>query len=239
MAGDKMAPAPAAEWRIPARPIPPGVGIRPIRGLNWNEVMSVVRLYQAAFPPETRIEPAVLLRLTPQVTHEVGGWVFLVAERGDDVLGFAVAYHASAMHLGYLAYLAVAESWRGRGIATALLSAVLDHWARLGLNAPHWMFLEAQRPELAPDERERARRERLLSTYLAFGGRQIHADFQAPPLGPGQPVVPYSILVLPLRDPDLSPASLKIGLADLYREIYGLAETHPLVQHCLKTFRPD
>ena len=120
MTGDKTASVPAAEWRIPARPIPPGVGIRPIRGLVWNEVMKVVRLYQASFPPETQIEPAVLLRLTPQVTHEVGGWVFQVAERGDDVLGFAVAYHASGTHLGYLAYLAVAESWRGRGIASAL-----------------------------------------------------------------------------------------------------------------------
>jgi len=239
MAGDKIASEPAVEWRIPARPIPPGVGIRPIRGLVWNEVMGVVRLYQSSFPPETQIDPATLLRLTPQTTHEVGGWVFQVAERGDDVLGFVVAYHAPGSHLGYLAYLAVAESWRGRGIATALLSAILDHWARLGTNAPHWMFLEALRPELAPDERERERRERLLKTYLAFGGRKVHADFQAPPLGPGQPVVPYVIVVLPLRDPDLSPASMKIGLADLYHEIYGLAENHPLVQHCLATFRPD
>ena len=173
------------------------------------------------------------------MTHEVGGWTFHVAERGDEVLGFVVAYHAPGSHLGYLAYLAVLESWRGRGIATALLGSILDHWARLGNSAPHWMFLEALRPELAPDEQERARRERLLKTYYDFGGQLVHADFQAPPLGPGLTVVPYAIVVLPLRDPDMSPASMKIGLADLYREIYGLAENHPLVQHCLKTFRAN
>ena len=59
------------------------------------------------------------------------------------------------------------------------------------------------------------------------------------PLGPGLPIVPYWILVRPLRAPELSPASLKVGLADLYREIYGLAEIHPLVKHCLASFRPD
>jgi GNAT superfamily N-acetyltransferase len=201
--------------------------------------MGVVRLYQAAFPPELRIAEAALLRLTPQTSDEMGGWVFQVAVRGDEVLGFAVAYHASAIHLGYLAYLAIAETWQGRGLGTALLGAILDHWARQGASAPHWMFLEVERPELARDEKERAGRDRLITTYQALGAQWVHADFQAPPLGPGLPIVPYWILVRPLRAPDLSPASLKVGLADLYREIYGLAETHPLVKHCLASLRPD
>jgi len=229
----------AQDWRIPERPIPPGVIVRPFHGLVWREAMGVVRLYQAAFSPELRISEAALLRLTPQVTDEVGGWVFLVAVRGEEVLGFAVAYHASAIHLGYLAYLAVAESWQGRGLGMALLGSVFDHWARQGPRAPHWMFLEVERPELAADDKERANRDRLITTYQGIGARWFHADFQAPPLGPGLPIVPYWILVRPLREPDLSSASLKVALADLYREIYGLAETHPLVKHCLASFQPD
>ena len=108
----------------------------------------------------------------------------------------------------------------------------------LGASAPHWVFVEAERPEAAPDEREREARRRCLTFYERRGCQRLHADFQAPPLGPGLPIVPYWILVRPLREPDLSPPALRLALSDLYREAYGLGEGHPLVKHCLETFRP-
>jgi hypothetical protein len=232
------APAGRPAWLLPPAPLPPGVTIRPYLGLR-DEAIGIVRLFHAAFPPEQRIEDAVLLRLIPQVTDEIGGWRLTVAVRGEEeVLGFALAHHVSTIHLGYLAYLAVTEHGRGEGLGTALFGSVLAEWARLGTSAPHWIFLEVERPEVAESAADRALRERRMAWYGRLGCQRVHADFQAPPLGPGLPIVPYWILVKPLREPDLSPASLKNALTDIYREIYGLAENHPLVQNCQKSFSP-
>jgi GNAT superfamily N-acetyltransferase len=224
-------------WLPPASPLPAGITIRPYLGLR-EEAIGIVRLFHAAFPPEQRIEDAVLLRLIPQVSDEVGGWRLTVAVAGEEeILGFALAHHVSTIHLGYLAYLAVTESQRGLGLGAALWSSVLAEWGRLGASAPHWLFLEVERPEVAESAADRALRERRIGWYERFGCQRIHADFQAPPLGPGLPIVPYWVLVRPLRDPDLSPLSVRNALTDIYREIYGLAENHPLVQNCQKSFR--
>jgi hypothetical protein len=132
------------------------------------------------------------------------------------------------------------RTWRWRGPArhgaARRSSSLIKHWSG-GPAPPHWLFLEVERPELAAAPADRALRERRIRFYTRHGFQRVEADFQAPPLGPELPIVPYWVLMLPLVEPDLRPATIRSALADIYREVYGLAEDHPLVANCLKSFR--
>ncbi len=219
-----------------AAPAPPIV-VRPCLVLRRHQALAIVRIYHEAFPPAQRIGDSALLGLVPSGTEEFGGWTFHLAEHPHETIGFAAGLHVSHLRLAYVPYLAVAGTWRGHGAGTALLESVIKHWVEGSSPPPHWLFLEVERPELAAGPADRALRERRIRFYARRGFQRLEADFQAPPLGPELPVVPYWVLMLPLIEPDLRPATIRTALADLYGEVYGLAEDHPLVANCLKTFR--
>lgn len=220
----------------PAAAAPP-ILVRPCHVLRRQQAIAVARIYHEAFPPAQRIGDSALFRLVPAGPEELGGWTFHLAEHPHETVGFAAGLHVSHLRLAYLAYLAVAGTWRGQGAGTALLESLIKHWVGSGPRPPHWLFLEVERPELAAEPADRALRERRIRFYTRHGFQRLEADFQAPPLGPELPVVPYWVLMLPLIEPDLRPATIRTALADLYREVYGLAEDHPLVANCLGSFR--
>jgi GNAT superfamily N-acetyltransferase len=197
--------------------------------------MAVINIYHEAFPMAQRVEDSALLRLVPRGLHEPGGWVFHLAERRTETVGFATGLHVSPLGLAYIAYLAVAPTWRGQGVGTALFRSLTETWKVARPRPPHWLFLEVERPELARNQAELDQRLRRIRFYERLGCRFIRADFQAPPLGPDLPVVPYWIFMLPMQDPDLGPKAIRTALADIYREVYSLDEDHPLVRNCLDT----
>ncbi len=213
------------------------VQIRPVTNLSRADAQAVVRIFHAAFPPEQRIEDAALMQLVPQPHEEPGGHSFHVAMSPSGVCGFATGLHVTSIGLAYIAYLAVEESRRGKGVGTALFRSIVDRWAATYPRPPHWVFLEVERPELARDSTARELCRRRIGFYERLGFQRIHADFQAPPLGPELPVVPYWIYMLPMREPDLRSDAIEHALRSLYREVYGLSEGHPLVLHCIKSLR--
>ena len=213
------------------------VHIRPVTHLSRVDAQAVVRIFHAAFPPEQRIEDAALMQLVPQPHEEPGGHSFHVAMSPAGVCGFATGLHVTSIGLAYIAYLAVEEGWRGMGVGTALFRSLVDRWAAAHPRPPHWVFLEVERPELARDSAARQLCTRRIGFYERLGLQRIHADFQAPPLGPELPVVPYWIYMLPMREPDLRTRAIEIALTNLYREVYGLPDGHPLVLHCLKSMQ--
>jgi GNAT superfamily N-acetyltransferase len=215
------------------------VHIRPVVHLSRTDAEDVVRIFHAAFPPEQRIEDGALMQLIPQPHEEPGGHSFHVAVSPSGISGFATGIHVSSIGLAYIAYLAVEESWRGRGIGTALFRSLVDRWAAARPRPPHWVFLEVERPELARDSVSRQLCARRIGFYERLGLKRVHADFQAPPLGPELPVVPYWIYMLPMRDPDLGPGAIEVALTNLYREVYGLPAGHPLVLHCLRSMKGE
>jgi GNAT superfamily N-acetyltransferase len=209
------------------------VHVRAVVNLTRAEAQAVIGIFHQAFPPAQRIEDAALVQLLPQPHEEPGGICFHVAEGPNGVCGFATGFHVSSIGLATIAYLAVEESWRGRGVGTALFNSLVDRWGSARPRSPHWILLEVDRPELARSKVERQLSERRIGFYERLGCRRIEADFQAPPLGPELPVVPYWIYALPMREPDFRPLALRNALSDLYREVYGLPEDHALVRHCL------
>jgi GNAT superfamily N-acetyltransferase len=214
-----------------------GVQIHPVTSLSRAEAQAVVRIFHAAFPVEQRIEDAALMQLIPQPHEEPGGHSFHVAMGRGGVCGFAAGLHVTSIGLAYIAYLAVEGVWRGQGIGTALFRSLVERWAATYPRPPHWVFLEVERPELARDATARDFCRRRIGLYERLGLTRIEADFQAPPLGPELPVVPYWIYMLPMREPDLRHDAIEHALTNLYREVYGLPAGHPLVVHCLKSMR--
>lgn len=203
-----------------------------------------MRIYHEAFPAAQRVADSALLKLVPRGMNDPGGWLFHLAEcpperTGSDTnpIGFVAGLYVSPIRMGYIAYLAVRSDWRGRGAGTGLFRSLIETWMETRPAPPRWIFLEVERPELATGDEERAQRLRRMHFYERLGFRPVAADFQAPPLGPKLPVVPYRILVLPLADATLDQASLRVALVDIYREVYGLEEDHPLVANCIQSMR--
>lgn len=229
---------------------PSDLVVRSCLNLEREAAVGAMRIYHDAFPAAQRVADGALLRLVPRGTDEPGGWIFHLAERPskrkadkDDIgspletVGFAVGLHVSPLGFAYIAYLAVNRDERGSGIGTALFRSLVERWQEARPRPPHWVFLEVERPELAASDEDRELRRRRIHFYERFGCRRIHADFQAPPLGPSLPIVPYWILVLPFADADLGEPALRMALIDIYREVYGLKEDHPLVINCLRSLR--
>lgn len=213
------------------------VRIRPVTQLPRSDAQAVVRIFHAAFPLEQRIEDAALMQLIPQPHEEPGGHSFHVAMSPAGICGFAAGLHVTSIGLAYIAYLAVEENWRGKGVGTALFRSLVERWAVAHPRPPHWVFLEVERPELARDSTAREICTRRIGFYERLGLQRIQADFQAPPLGPELPVVPYWIYMLPMREPDLRSDAIEHALTSLYREVYGLPEGHPLVLHCMRSMQ--
>jgi GNAT superfamily N-acetyltransferase len=216
---------------------PPGVRVRPVRYLHRAEAVAVIQIYHESFPAAQRIADEALLRFVPEPQEEPGASLFYVAEDARQSIGFAAGVHVTSMRLAYLAYMAISPEWRDRGVGSALLRALVECWFRLRPKPPHWLFMEVERPELGGNEEERRQRQRRIAFYESHGCQRLNADFQAPPIGPELLIVPYSILMLPMFEPDLRLPALRVALADLYREVYGLPEDNPLVVNCLQSMK--
>lgn len=72
---------------------------------------------------------------------------FLVAERGDEVLGYVVAL--AAADEGEILNLAVAETGRRRGLGRALVRAMLDALAQRGVRQVYLEVRESNAPARA------------------------------------------------------------------------------------------
>lgn len=71
----------------------------------------------------------------------------LVAEAGGGVVGSLLAGHDGRR--GYLQHLAVDPAWRRRGVASALIAAVLARLAAQGIAKSHVFVLDAEPAALA------------------------------------------------------------------------------------------
>ena len=164
-------PAPDAGGRPPAR----GTAVRRLGPGDLPAAHAMLDLFAEAFDdPATyaaaRPDGAYLARLLADEAV-----VALAAFDGDAVVGAAVAYELRKFEQArsemYLYDLAVAPSWRRRGIATALIDALREIAFRRGA----WMvFVQADRGD-----------DPAIALYSRLGVREdvLHFDIEPRPRG--------------------------------------------------------
>ncbi len=204
---------------------------------NRSQAIGILAVYHQAFEPEQRVADSSLLG-TIDETPQSSRHAFLIARLGEAIAGFAYTLFFPSFRMAHMMYLGVAKQHTGRGVGRALFEETVAVTRQLAA-PPHWLTLEALRPEAAADEAERSRRQASVDFLRKMGGSLIYADFQAPPLGPGCRVLPYWIVARPVADPKVFPELVPDALRVIYQAVYGLPETHALVEHCLETYRPS
>lgn len=209
------------------------IRIRQVHRFDRREATAVVRCYHECFSADQRIADTALIALIDEMPDSREN-AFYIAESGDDLLGFAYILFFPSFRMAHLMYLGISAEGRGRGAGRLLFRRLVEHCSGFA-SPPHWITVEAIRPEAAVDPDVRASRESTVAFLEKVGCLKVEADFQAPPLGPGQPVVPHWIMACPVGDQGVDPTLVPEMLLVIYRQVYGLPEDHQLVLHCLES----
>lgn len=144
--------------------------------------------------PEMLIPAEVLPRLLATQGSERRN-LMLVATEGEVVVGGALFHYLAGPNTGFSSYLAVAQEWRGRGLARQIHEArfaLLDEVAEAHVGAPvAGLFIDVVAPErLTPEEllQERAvgsdpvvRRQ----VFQRLGFRRVDVAYEQPAEGSG------------------------------------------------------
>ncbi|WP_156250487.1 GNAT family N-acetyltransferase [Pseudactinotalea terrae] len=127
-----------------ALPLPPVVLKRPLEIVPWSaELDEQVRLaHNVAFAEHWVSEPQTAESWAQGRTYFVPEWSFIVLDRTTDraqVVGYLLSskyeqdWPSLGWSEGYIDLLGVRPDWRGRGIATALVSQALHAYATSGM----------------------------------------------------------------------------------------------------------
>jgi len=95
-----------------------------IRPFRPNDLETLCAIDQACFAPGISYSRRELQDFTRHRNSRT--WV---AEEGKEIVGFLVANRHPAMPLGHIITVDVVESWRRRGVGSALMDAA-EAWAR-------------------------------------------------------------------------------------------------------------
>ena len=214
--------------RVP-RSLP--VAVRRVYSLTRREATAAIEIYRERFSEEQRIAEASLVGTIDETRNSTLN-AFFLAERDDRVVGFAFMLFFPSFRMAHLMYLGVSSTCGHVGVGRKLFDVVVDSCAGQK-HPPHWLTVEVLRPEAIADAEARTCRERGVEFLEKVGCVKVLADFQAPPIGPYQSVVPLWILARPVADADVDERLVGDMLRVIYRQVYGVGEDHPLVRHCM------
>jgi GNAT superfamily N-acetyltransferase len=179
----------------------PAADIRAIDDLDTPLGQEALAIYEQAFP-ETERDPveniaASLKNSDPEtaVSH------FRALIDQDAVVGFTYFSSYKEYYLGYLKFIAVRAELRGKRYGPLLVKDAIRQLRADGRRATGWPYLglvlEVERPEATENEQEREIRERRIRFYQRNGAVMIeNLDYVAPPVAPGQPSLPFHLMVL-------------------------------------------
>lgn len=198
-----------------------------------------LQIYEASFPPSEKISAQVFANaLNRRATgHEPfsANARMLTALKVNEPVGFAYFRYfychvkEQPFHLGYLLYMAVAESQRGGGIGQHIYHSVL---AALKADAAYrggalsGLIFEVERPELAEDSESQRNTMRRMQFYERLGARVLQGiAYVQPALGEELLPVPMHLMYHPQNE-DVEDKTL---CALFYNCVFGFDEDHPLV----------
>jgi len=207
------------------------ITIGPFLPRPHGQIVQARAIYEASFPPAERVPFADLLAsLAGASAH---GWA---AADAEGVVGFAFTMTLAETGVELLSYLAVAPTWRGRGVGSALLQAVIDSLRARGDAAGLLWEVESDDADEDIAEAERALRRRRIAFYHRHGAEIVRGapGYRVPNLA-GAGIIPMKLMWLSLTTPpqELEGDRLRRCVEAIYHQGYGLPASHPLVREML------
>jgi GNAT superfamily N-acetyltransferase len=204
-------------------------------------------IYEAAFPVEEREDiPDLAEAIRRQAVAPVSAdYVhhFWAAVQRDTVCGFARFTYFADTRLAFMAYMAIRAEARGQGLGSQLFRRVVDQVTRdaIAMGGPPALGLcwEVERPRDAATSGERNLRERRIRFYLRLGAQLIgQVDFQAPPLRPGLPAIPYHLMFQASSPATALTRPLLVAVIEtVLGHGYGLEHSAPFIQRALASLQ--
>jgi ribosomal protein S18 acetylase RimI-like enzyme len=179
----------------------PDADLREITNLDTPLGREALVIYEQAFPEAERDAVESIAASLQNSDPETAVSHFRVLVDENAVVGFTYFSTYKAYYLGYLKFIAVRAELRGKRYGPILLQDALRQLRADGRRATGWPYLglvlEVERPETADNEEDRALRERRIRFYQRNGAVIIeNVDYVAPPVTPGQPSLPFHLMVL-------------------------------------------
>jgi hypothetical protein len=215
----KTASAPAPSWMFKRH----GSPFQSISG-------QVEHIYAEAFPPSQRVDYDTLTAAVAE-----GSRLLFTAQKGGQVLGFAITTPLPDADVHCLEYFAVRQGDRSQGIGAGLLRTVLsDLHANEHVSG---LILEVE-PEQEGNETEQEIRRARVAFYLRNGATPI-ADvtrFLAPDLSTGG-TIEMKLMWLPTGGAPAIPSGpeLWVCIRGIYSRCYGLTPEDPRVEATLRS----
>jgi len=219
------------------------VEVHELTSTDNPEYLEAVRIYETAYPPEQRIEPDYFIRSMASSEDTADPYErrqFLVSREGEHVNGMATfTYHPMAQ-LGFLCYLAGDPRRPEPTVEEALYADVLrrireepesEEKPAIGC------VVEMDRPEEATSREEAQQLKAQIDQLVSRGWTLLaNVDYHMPPFreGEGESSIPMWLMFRPLQDTEVDPATVAHVVRTVYRDVYGLTETDPLVLQALK-----
>jgi GNAT superfamily N-acetyltransferase len=141
---------------------------------------------------------------------------YLVATRGDRVLGFGCCTYLALMNMGFIDYLAVDSGAKGQGVGSLLRGRLVE-----GLRADAKIACGQDLAAVLGETREESPWLRRLMRKGAFA---LDIDYLQPPLEDHKSPVPLVLYVEPIARPfeSISSDELRQVLYTLYRRLYRI-----------------
>jgi GNAT superfamily N-acetyltransferase len=179
----------------------PDADLREITDLDTPLGHEALAIYEQAFPEAERDPVEHIAAALNSADPETAVSHFRILVDEDAVVGFTHFSSYKDYYLGYLKFIAVRADLRGKRYGPILLKDALRQLRMDGRRATGWpylgLILEVERPEAAENEQERELRERRIRFYERQGAVMIeNLDYVAPPVAPGQPSLPFHLMVL-------------------------------------------
>ena len=194
-----------------------GITLTQLPGAEHPAFPQLLTLYQHAFPAAERKPPALLREMISSTSYR-----FWIAQRGQQLLAFAILMDTAACEVTLLEYLAVHPDLRGRGIGRHLLQSLLPSLQAL----QRVLLIEAESELGSPAEASlRTRRKQF---YRSFGAREIAGlRYLMPTVSTGTPP-PMNLLACTFDATlTLPKPRLRSWLTSLYVEVYQQSQTDP------------
>src|SRR5262245_25588555 len=179
----------------------PDADIRDITDLDTPLGREALAIYEQAFPEAERDSVEHIAATLQNDDPETAVSHFRALVDDGAVVGFTLFSSYKQYYLGYLKFIAVRAELRGKRYGPILLKDALRQLRVDGRRATGWPYLglvlEVERPETADNEGDRALRERRIRFYQRNGAVMLaNLDYVAPPVAPGQPSLPFHLMVL-------------------------------------------